>query len=510
MRTRWWGATALVLGATMLMAVVWLAQQQEFSALLKRISEESRTEGADQSRPTIGSLASEDELNFKAAIKLSSQAKINLSDIVEKRNAIQSARTEALSKHVEDTTRYATLKLAQQTLDALWKLDSKKEDFSSEDKSTLEIAIDSQKILVKKLADNSQIGLFGITAIAFVILAGGIAFLALRRRSEKMGKQSKQSRPNEYTPEDINGGGRSLTPSSNAPQEMLKVTRPAVQGFLIEATASAGPRKTVAEYEDTENFAPEFCEDSTGIITFGNAYQLWWLSDGTTPLGYQPAVGDHSGLSTRMLARDIGDCFVHHLDIHASDTATAQAKIFVELRHIWQLRLDGYIAALKASDRLEAFKSGCPQNADGSYVLKWSTTFLGGILIDRDETSDLQIFYAGDSGGLVFFRNGDSIAAEIIEPNSKRVFVQAIIRDETATVRVLVPNNAMQSMTFENIEGFVALSDGAIKADLGKFLVGLKAAAAHRSIEEIRLGLINRNDKSYDDKSMVFGHKIRV
>lgn len=364
----------------------------------------------------------------------------------------------------------------------------------------------------EKGARNSEAGTKGtwywpinFAFIAAIIAMSGAAFLLGRRTAATImpiAPQANELRPNEPP--------LPISVPEVQPEKMIRIADPPAHGFLIEATASAGPRKTVAEYEDTENFAPEFCEDSTGIITFGNAYQLWWLSDGTTSQGYQPAVGDHSGLSTRMLARDIGDCFVHHLDIHASDTASAQTKMFIVLRQIWQDRLDGYLAALKASGGLDLFKSGCPQNADGSYVLKWSTTFLGGILTDRDERSDLQTFYAGDSGGLVFFRRADSIAAEIIEPNSQRVFVHAIIRDEEATVRVIVPNNAMRSMTFENIEGFVALSDGAIKADLGKFLIGLKAASVHRSIEEIRQGLINRNDKSYDDKSMVFGRKVRA
>jgi hypothetical protein len=279
--------------------------------------------------------------------------------------------------------------------------------------------------------------------------------------------------------------------------------------FLIEAMVAGGPRKSISDYEDASRSSPELCEDAAGVLAWQGA-QLWWLCDGTSEGSYLPPVGGHAGLSTRMLARDLGECFVAIMIAPPPEAGDVEGAIFERLRGRWQERLDTYLDTLRGAGLLERFYEASAQNSDGSYALKWSSTFLGGQLVSADaaQTASLWLLQAGDAGAIIFRDGVDGGVPEIVAPNRDRIAVIATIEKDEAVVRVIGPSGGMAARSVDRVAGFAAMSDGAIKADLAAFLHRLASIARDRSIEDIRQGLAARTDRSFDDKSLVFGRRI--
>jgi hypothetical protein len=122
--------------------------------------------------------------------------------------------------------------------------------------------------------------------------------------------------------------------------------------------------------------------------------------------------------------------------------------------------------------------------------------------------ASLWLLQGGDSGAVLFRDGPRGVETDIIEPNRDRIAVTAAISDDKALVRVSAPRDGLMIRVMDEVVGFAAMSDGAIKSDLAGFLHRLGDIARTRSIEDIRLGLVNRTDRSFDDKSLVFGRLV--
>lgn len=279
------------------------------------------------------------------------------------------------------------------------------------------------------------------------------------------------------------------------------------EAFLIEAMVSAGPRKAASAYE-AGGEATELCEDATGVLSLTNGRQIWWLCDGTSQGDHLPPVGDTAGLSTRMLARDLGDCFVKW-GVKGGESEPAN-EVLSRLEALWQWRLETYLSEVERLGVRSQLDDVCAINADGSRSLKWSTTFVGGLVQSGGGPASLHLFQAGDSGAVVVSRNAESRQAHAVLPTPERVIVQANILEDRVSISVHAPTRGLKRQMFNGIVGFVAMSDGLIRSDLESFLYRIEKLAAEYPMSRLREGLVSRNDRSFDDKSLIVGRFIKV
>lgn len=357
----------------------------------------------------------------------------------------------------------------------------------------------------KKLATALENSRFRWIAVLFGLLAT-IAGLTLLVPFNMKGKS--QDKPHDLR-EDGNpvitmklvGAGTEIIA---VPPPAIPATTPAAGALAIEAMVSAGPRKIATVYQDDKSLATDLCEDAAGVVVGPDA-QLWWLCDGTGDSDKLPPVDAYPGLSARTLARDLGACFVQWWLESGQENLE---PIFAMLAETWQTRIDGYIATLEKSGRADEFFRLGDTMGEGEFTLKWSSTFLAGIVQRNDEMGNrLTVFSAGDSGAIVTI-GGDRPSALVVEPNIKRIFVQARITrgaSVSGTVRVVVPEDGTAIVQVDHVTGFAAMSDGVIKTDLGAFLQQLQSRADPLPIRKIREGLLGRTDRSFDDKSIVVG-----
>lgn len=358
-----------------------------------------------------------------------------------------------------------------------------------------------------------------ISCAAIVGLIGFALFMAIRwsrhrsKPPQKSGSQMSPQRRN--TPPPIHEPPLVLDiPASSFPDAELfddqrTPSAPATSPFLLEALVSSGPRKSHEDYEAERH---ELCEDSAGIIQYAageELRQIWWLCDGTSQ-NARLSGPTHPDLSTRMLARDIGNIFSKSVIQGRGDVFPNFWGVFAEVAEImWRKRFGDYLKSLESTGRLEAFLEACPTDTDG-YVLKWSSTFLGGVVKQRPgEPRRIRILHVGDSGAVVRHEGPDGDRSEVLAPQNNRIILQIKMpryAPHQFVVRVIGPSSDNEVKTFDNLKGFVAMSDGVIKTDFTQFLASLaEKSLLHPDFREIRHGLASRTDRSYDDKSMVIG-----
>jgi hypothetical protein len=285
---------------------------------------------------------------------------------------------------------------------------------------------------------------------------------------------------------------------------------PTVRGrsFGMEALVSSGPRKLNQDYDaDTH----ELCEDSVGIIHCSAERRqryIWWLCDGTSQ-GPSLSARGVPELSTRLLARDLGDCFAQLMVVQPEVILHDPWPLLrEEVERLWASRYRQFIDALESYGKPEDFYNICAENADG-YSLKWSSTFMGGMVEQSPEHGPrLTIIQAGDSGGVVCYRQENGLQARSLLPTTSRFILQVKLRKNDpldVTVKAIGPSDGTRPHLFENIEGFAAMSDGVIRTDFSSFLNAVADKCLVAPFRDIRNGLVSRTDRSYDDKSMVIG-----
>ena len=286
----------------------------------------------------------------------------------------------------------------------------------------------------------------------------------------------------------------------------LEIPRAGASILAVEAYSSAGPRKSPKDYDNPELSPHDLCEDAAGVLATGTGF-LWWLSDGTSNGSYLPPVGNHAGLTTRMLARDLGDAFMTaQLVVAPGDTSVRMLK---DVESLWYDRLYRYLEQLLEAGAWDEFKAKAPRNSDGALQFKWSSTFMGGV-IDR-AGEGMTVYQAGDSGALIVRRMGGITLVETILPTKDRITVRALISDGALQVDVFAGDRgALPVDRFDGVHAFFAMSDGLTKGDLAAYLPSLQGLAANRSVAELRTGLLQRRDKSYDDKSLVIGRMMEL
>jgi hypothetical protein len=281
------------------------------------------------------------------------------------------------------------------------------------------------------------------------------------------------------------------------PDEPSQAPREGVIGaFLIEALVAAGPRKSAADHDGPGG--RELGEDVVGLARAGERW-VFWLADGTSD-SFSLVHGDQV-FTARTLARDLGSAFcaaaVRGRGLRAEDM---QSLVLDEVARDWQASLSEVIAAVHAQGTLETFLQAFPEVPDGRRQILWSSTLIGGVF---DEASGvLEVWNAGDSGALVAARpNG------VIEPRRQRIFVVTTLTPEPGGAAVEVAAVGAKDCTvvrFEEVTGFVAMTDGVIDGKLADVLGALRDSLGRQSLTDIRRGLLRRCDRSHDDKAIVF------
>ena len=295
-------------------------------------------------------------------------------------------------------------------------------------------------------------------------------------------------------------------PKEDLPIDRAPLLLTLAPAFIVEAFVSAGRQKSRRDYEDIALSPYDLCEDSAGVVALQGAY-LWWLSDGTSDGSFLGPIGKHAGLTTRMLARDLGAAFVDAQRRADSPIHDRQADMFDRIHQLWQERVAEYLRQISAAGHWENLRNHFPLNSAGSLVFEWSSTFLGGVLQVLNGAHSLSVWQSGDSGALVLAARNGTRKTEIIAPTSDRIKLRVIASEpEAFSLEIFVGRQGQMPMYhYDGVEGFFAMSDGLTKGDLDNYLVGLQAKAASHSAQVIRDGLLQRRDKSYDDKSLVVG-----
>ena len=298
-----------------------------------------------------------------------------------------------------------------------------------------------------------------------------------------------------------------LKTEANTKTEAPESNTPSLQLFIVEAMVSSGPRKSAADYAST---LPELCEDAAGVIGLSSGRYGWWLCDGTGDGVFLPPVGDHPGLSTRQFARAMGDCFVSWI-IAGGDSQSDIGHVIEVLRTRWYKRLNAYLQVAEDAGYLgKIHETFGGSNGNLSSPLKWSSTFIGGVVSPASGSgARLQIYQVGDSGGLVVQeRELGVLHGTAILPASERIIALSTIVDTKCEVD-MARLTRVEPQLFENVVGFSAMSDGVIYNEnhktLADFLLHLEQSVPRLSVDHLRAGLVGLRDRSFDDKSMIIG-----
>lgn len=345
-----------------------------------------------------------------------------------------------------------------------------------------------------------------IVVVLFVIVIVWLVFFifdAFDRRDDFSEPEYPVPKKKPRAPLPVSEAVASLPPQPS-PADFPPVETSEAAPFLLEALVSSGPRKTADEYSQQQ----EVCEDAAGFVHMqaeGSAHHIWWLCDGTSNGDYLQPVGKLPGLSTRLFARDLGECFRDALIEQGGRMAPDQwSRIIPRIENLWYRRFKEYLRGLSTEQRdhflAETEKDG--------YILKWSCTFLGGVIDHYSDFRRITMLQAGDSGAVICTDQGNKRRGQVIDPTKDRIILQLWTRGGLEGIQLKVTQPETSVRQFDHLVGFAAMTDGVIRNSLDPFLKTLAVMCGNTAFKGIRDGLARRSDNSFDDKSMIIGWTI--
>lgn len=313
-----------------------------------------------------------------------------------------------------------------------------------------------------------------------------MAFMS-RTASQSPPEFSEQSTPTEIAVAKVIGGA-----------VVLPTTRP----FILEVMVTAGPRH---ELSDDHCQPIELGEDCTGHIAIAGT-SIFWICDGTSNSTTLPKTGPRLQCSSRILAQDIAARFAAVMvekrrEQVALDDIDLKLSVFEPVARDWEERLAVYVQQLNQEGTLNALLESLPQSADGSYEMKWSTTFLGGLFDETNRTLDLVNY--GDCGAVVAAEPG-----AVVEPNPHRViFLAHFTAERNPSIFVAATTNDQTSWRrWSDVKGFLAMTDGVVKTpSLKCYLARIHQQLDRWSLLELRRHLGRMKDATEDDKALILG-----
>lgn len=269
--------------------------------------------------------------------------------------------------------------------------------------------------------------------------------------------------------------------------------------YSLELLTSAGPRKQPDAYR-REASLRELGEDAGGVL-FLPGGALFWVADGTSQEARL------SAFSSRMLAQDLGVCLQRcATERHERDGAVELIDLlpgmFAALETLWQKRLIRCWHALESDEARQRFLERFPVCGDGLRRLSWSSTFLAGLL--AFDACHLETMNLGDAGGIVYSES--SAAPGFIFPGNKRFFVSIDFLPEAVApfiTSIDIDWTDVPLQTFDDVTGFLCLTDGNTPASVSRFLSMLETKPFFRLERMLRVMRV----LSWDDRTLLIGRR---
>jgi hypothetical protein len=195
-------------------------------------------------------------------------------------------------------------------------------------------------------------------------------------------------------------------------------------------------------------------------------------------------------------AKIIGEVVIKYLTL--SPGIDLQKTLFAYIAEKWQNRLVEYIADVENEGTLGHLLGKIPKMAGGSYRLKWSSTFLGGVYNEQERTLD--IINIGDSGAVVMGEEPKAVTPKKI----REILLATLSHGDNLQVEVCPIEVDAEWEHFKGVEFFIAMSDG-VSRDLNVLLHTIENDLKSVPVDEIRQCLLMRGELSYDDQSIIVG-----